>query len=404
MKAALRRFISRISGSLWRHRSDDELADELNSLVDAHVDDSTRAGMSRDEARRVALVRLGGVIQVTEAYREQRGLPFVETTMLDLQYAWRMLRKAPGFSAVAIATLALGIGANTAIFSVINAVLIEPLPFKDPSRLVVLWEEQARRPGRPNVVGPANYVRWKERATSFENMSAFTGTRVNLTGAGAPVELAVHVVSTGFFETLGVGPIVGRMFTAQETSDPAATQVVMLSHSLWSTRFGSDATIVGRTIQLAGRSVTVAGVMPSDVQLALRNGNGTKPPDVWAPFAFTADARQPRGRGWSVIARLKPRVAIEQARAEMLTIAKGLQAELPNFDTGWTNQVVPLRDELAGEVRPALIVLAGAVSFVLLIACANVANLLLARGARRQQEIAVRCALGAGRARVIGEL
>src|SRR5262245_40026829 len=310
--------------------------------------------MTLDEARRDALLKLGGLAQTTETFRDRRGLPLVETTMLDLQYAWRMLRKTPGFSAVAIVTLALGIGANTAIFSVINAVLIEALPFKDPSRLVVLWEEQARRPARPNVVGPANYVRWKERATSFENMSAFTGTRVNLTGAGAPVELAVHVVSSGFFETLGVSPIIGRSFSVQETSDPAAPPVVMLSHSLWSTRFGSDATIVGRTMQLGGRSVTVAGVMPPDVRLALRNGNGTKPPDVWAPFAFTAEARQPRGRGWSVIARLKPRVAIEQARAEMLTIAKGLQAELPNFDTGWANQVVPLRDELAGEVKPAL--------------------------------------------------
>ena len=324
--------------------------------------------------------------------------------MLDLQYAWRMLRRTPGFSAVAILTLALGIGANTAIFSVINAVLIEALPFKDPSRLVVLWEEQARRPGRPNVVGPANYLRWRERATSFENMSAFTATRINLTGAGAPVELAVHVVTTGFFETLGVRPIVGRMFTAEEESNPAATQVVMLSDSLWRTRFGGDLTIPGRPIQLGGRSFIVAGVMPPDVRLALRNGNGTKPPDVWSPFVFTADARQPRGRGWSVIARLKAGVSIEQARAEMLTVAKGLQAELPQFDAGWTNQVVPLRDELAGEVKPALLVLAGAVTFVLLIACVNVANLLLARGARRQQEIAVRCAIGAGRSRVIRQL
>jgi putative ABC transport system permease protein len=381
-----------------------ELVEELRVHVDAQVDDNIRTGMTETEARRAAMAASGGFIQAAEAYRDRLSVPSVETTMLDLQYAFRMLRKTPGFSAVAIATLALGIGANTAIFSVINAVLIEALPFKDPSRLVVLWEEQARQPGRPNVVAPANYLRWRERATSFENMSAFTATRLNLTGAGAPVELAIHVVSTGFFETLGVNPIHGRTFSVQETSDPSNNQVAVLSYELWRTRFGSDAAAVGRTIQLSGASLLVIGVMPPDMRLALRNGNGTKPPDIWVPLAFTAQAWVPRGRGFSAIARLKPGVSIEQARAEMLTIAKGLQAEFAAFDTGWTNQVVPLRDELAGEVKPALIVLAGAVSFVLLIACVNVANLLLARGARRQQEIAVRCAIGAGRQRVVRQL
>jgi putative ABC transport system permease protein len=399
----LRAWLSRLAGVIDRRRDSRALTDELDFHVQRDIDDRVRAGMSADDARREALAALGGVEQTVESYRELQTLPFVEKTMQDLRYALRMLLKMPGFSLVAIATLALGIGANSAIFSVINAVLIEPLPFKNPSRLAVLWEENTRRPGRANVVGPANYIRWKERATSFENMGAFTGVRGNLTGTGAPQELAIHVVTTGFFETLGVEPLLGRTLTADDTTQPGIQRAV-LSHALWSTRFGSDSTIVGRTIQVNGNAVEVVGVMPPDVRLALRNGNGTKPPDMWSPLTLTADMRQPRGRFMSVVARLKPGVSIDQARAEMATIAAGLETEFPGFDKGWTARLVPLRDELAGEVKPALLVLAGAVTFVLLIACANVANLLLARGARRQQEIAVRSAIGAGRARVIRQL
>jgi len=397
----LRAWLSRCLGAVSRRRDSHALKDELDFHLQCEIDDNIRRGMSADDARRAALAALGGVAQTAESYRELQSLPFVEKSMQDLRYALRMLLKTPAFSLVAIAMLALGIGANTAIFSVINAVLIEQLPFKDPERLVAVWEQNSRRPDFSNPVSPINYLRWRERANAFESFGAFLGIRSNLTGGPQPVELSNHIVTQGFFETLGVPPLMGRTFTTGESSSPGA-QVAVVSYALWSTRFGQDPTLVGRTIELDGRAVAVIGVMPADVRLTYRNGNGTKPPDVWTPFALTADAQ--RGRFLSVVGRLKPGVSIAQARAQMAAIALGYSAEMPNMRAGWTTKVVPLRDELAGEVKPALLLLAGAVMFVLLIACVNVANLLLARGAKRQHEIGVRSAIGAGRARVVRQL
>jgi len=328
----------------------------------------------------------------------------METLFQDFRYALRTFARTPGFTTIAIMTLALGIGANSAIFTLVNAVLIERLPFKDPSRLVALWEESARRPGRNNVVGPANYIRWSERATSFERMSAFIDGRSVFTGSGDPEEVTTQLAIGPLFEVLGVPALYGRTFSNAELSDDSINATV-LSHAFWMRRFGGDASIVGRTIVLNGTSTTVVGVMPPDVGLLFKsNSQVNKPTDVWLNYPMPASAREPRGRSISVIARLKPGVTIEQARAEMKTIAANLAVELPDFDTNWSAKVIPLREELAGELRPALIVLAGAVAFVLLIACANVANLLLARGAARQREVAIRSALGAARGRVIRQL
>ena len=328
----------------------------------------------------------------------------MDALLQDIRYAIRLCLRTPGFTAVAVIALALGIGANTAIFTIVNAVLLEPLPFRDPGRLVVLWETNARRPGRSNVVGPANYLRWRERATAFEEMAAFADTRLVLTGGTAPEEVTAQLAIGDVFAVMGVAPFLGRTFTPAEMADANAT-VTVLTHAFWQRRFGSDPAIVGRTVPLNGKPTTIVGVMPPDVRLLMKSNSLVgKPNDVWVPLPLPESARTPRGRSISVIARLRPEVDVAQAQTQMTTIAAGLAAEFPAFDTGWGVRVLPLRDELAGDLRPALLMLAGAVAFVLLIACANVANLLLARGAVRQREIAIRSALGAGRFRVIRQL
>ena len=324
--------------------------------------------------------------------------------MNDLRFAFRQLLKSPGFTFVAVLTLALGIGVNSAIFTVVNAVFLERLPYREADRIAVIWETNASRPGVSNVAGPSNFVRWKERATSFQSMAAYAETRANLTDGGNPEELIAQNVTADYFAVIGVDPFLGRAFTPEETADPKSSAVI-LSYELWQRRFGSDQSIIGRSLQLNGKPQTVVGVMPRGVRLYLKAGSlVNQPVDFWWPFVLGPEAREPRGRYLTVIARLKPAVTMEAARSEMSAISASVTQELPGFDTGWSAEVVPLRQELSGEIRPALLVLSGAVAFVLLIACANVANLLLARGAARRHELAVRSALGATRGQIIKQL
>ena len=307
----------------------------------------------------------------------------------DVRYALRQLRKSPGFAAVAIITLALGIGANTAIFSVVNAVLLRPLPYKDDGRLVVVLHN-----GR-NPVAPANFADWQSQNHSFESMGAAESWSPNLTSTDNPENLAGLRITSETLPMLGVQPLLGRVFLPEEQQAGKELEVV-LSYSLWQNHFGGDANVLGRTVALNGHSYTIVGVMPKDFQFAPFWATKAT---IWAPLALGDRLNSRGGNSLRIFARLKSGVSLEQAQAEMTGIADRLEQQYPG--TNRNVQVVSLREKVVGNIRPALLVLLGAVGFVLLIGCANVAHMFLARSAARQREIAVRAALGAMRWRVL---
>jgi putative ABC transport system permease protein len=384
-------------GSLWRNlvhksRVEGELDEELRAYVDLLAAEKQRAGASPREARRAALVEVGGVEGVKEAVREVRAGSLVESIAADLRYAVRTLVRTPGFTAAAVVALALGIGANTAILSVVDSVLLRPLPYRDPDRLAVVLH------GGDGPVSPANFLDWRRQATTLAAMSAAEYWTPTLAAGDVPEKVWALHTTADLFTTLGVPPLFGRTFLPGEDAG-GGERVVVLGYGLWQRRFGGDRGIVGRSLTLDGEPYTVIGVMPRSFRFAPFWATRA---EMWAPLPLAGRTDNRRASSLRVFARLAPGASLAQAREEMAAITGRLERSYPG--TNRDVAVTPLMEKAVGGVRPALLVLLGGVGFVLLIACANVAHLLLARTAARRKEIALRASLGAGRRRIVRQL
>lgn len=314
----------------------------------------------------------------------------------DLKHGMRVLLRTPLFTLCTIAALAIGIGSTTALFSVVHALLVKPLPYRNADSLVVVWEHNIPRNRARNVVSPANFLEWRARSRSFESLAAFTQNRVTLTGLGEPQELATLITSANIFDVLGVGPMLGRAFAEGEDRDGAA-QVMVLSHAAWLRQFGGDASAIGRQVTINGQPVSIVGVMPKGFEVF------GLPADAFMPFRLPATVRF-TGRSLIAIGRMKPGITRDQAQAEMEGVFAQVRSEQPDFNGGWTVNVVPLREQLVGDVRLAVLALFGAVGAVLLIACGNIGSLMLTRASGRRRELAIRAAVGAGTGRLLTQL
>jgi len=398
----LRKVTSGLRTLFHKEKVEQEMDEELRGFVDAAAKDKVRTGMSHEQALRAARLDMGSVDGVKEEIRSAGWESTLESFWQDLHYGARQLKRNPGFTAVAVITLALGIGANTAIFSVVNAVLLKSLPYPDPDRLAVIWETEPRAPGALLPDAGPDFQDWQAQNHVFEGISAITQAGATLTGSGEPLQLRGLSVSPNTFQVLGVQPQFGRSFSPDEGPSDH-NHVVILSYGLWQSAFGGQKNIVGTKVTMDGEAYDVVGIMSKDLRFPIIWGWN---PQYWTPISM--DLPNWKTHRWShwfwVLARMKKGVTLNQAAAEMVTISTRLAQQYPQSNTGVIARVKSLHEQLTGHVSKVLQVLFAAVGFLLLIACVNVANLLLTKSMSRQREIAVRLAVGAGARRLVRQL
>ena len=388
-------WLRRLAWLLGRRRFEADLGEELRIHEEMAAEQARHDGMTPDEAEFAARRRVGNRAQLAEAARDVWRPPALGDLGQDLRYALRGLRRQPGYVAAAVVTLMLAIGATTALVSVLDALLLRPLPYREADRIVQVWEHKRTSDNRENLVSPANFLDWRDRARSFEEMAAYTWSSLAVAG-NAPAMVYGRMVTGNFFQVMGTRPSLGRGFLPEDTL-AGAPRALIVSHTLWSTRFGEDSAIIGKSVPLLEGSARIIGVMP-------RGFRPLSTEEYWEPWPMQSDLRTRRGRYAMVVGRLGAGTLVTDAGRELADIAATLEREHPRFNAEWGTRVVSLDEQVTGAARPVLLLLAGAIASVLMIACLNVANLRLGQVLARRTELAVRTALGASRVRLIRQM